>query len=149
MSLANRFIQARKQKGISQEELALRVGCAQSLVSRIELGRADRTKFLAEFALELGVSADWLGSNDCDQMDVELTGIPVPQSNNAIDTQMLALMIDGINSAIAKTGQTHSTEKVLKLALILLRMYESSGEIPDFLSYVMAMELQGPPVQTP
>jgi transcriptional regulator with XRE-family HTH domain len=68
MNLATRFSQARKQKGLSQSELAARVGCAQSLVAKIERGGADRSKYMTEFAMELDVSPQWLATGKTDHV---------------------------------------------------------------------------------
>jgi transcriptional regulator with XRE-family HTH domain len=49
---------ARALKGISQPELARRVGTTQQTIDKIEQGKVKRSSFLAAIALELGVSLD-------------------------------------------------------------------------------------------
>ena len=51
-------------KGLSQNELAVRSGCAQSMVSKIESGKVERSKYLLDLARELDVSASYLNSNE-------------------------------------------------------------------------------------
>jgi transcriptional regulator with XRE-family HTH domain len=46
---------ARAIKGISQPELARRVGTSQQTIDKIETGKVQRSSFLAAIALELGV----------------------------------------------------------------------------------------------
>jgi DNA-binding XRE family transcriptional regulator len=47
---------ARKRKHLTQFDLAQRVGCSESLIAKIETGRADADMSLAEdIALELGI----------------------------------------------------------------------------------------------
>jgi transcriptional regulator with XRE-family HTH domain len=49
---------ARAIKGISQPELARRVGTSQQTIDKIETGKVQRSSFLAAIALELGVPLD-------------------------------------------------------------------------------------------
>src|SRR6516164_5516753 len=49
---------ARAIKGISQPELARRVGTSQQTIDKIENGKVQRSSFLASIALELGVPLD-------------------------------------------------------------------------------------------
>jgi transcriptional regulator with XRE-family HTH domain len=49
---------ARALKGISQPELARRVGATQQTIDKIEQGKVKRSSFMAAIALELGVSLD-------------------------------------------------------------------------------------------
>src|SRR5215472_547513 len=49
---------ARALKGISQPELARRVGTTQQTIDKIEQGKVRRSSFLAAIALELGVPLD-------------------------------------------------------------------------------------------
>ena len=61
MKLNEKIFQCRKKSGLSQEELAERIGVSRQAVSKWELGTAlpelDKLKLLAK---EFGVSADWL-----------------------------------------------------------------------------------------
>ena len=55
--VALRFREYRNQKGLSQSQLARRVGCSTELVSRIERGRClPSVKSLVSFARALAVS---------------------------------------------------------------------------------------------
>jgi transcriptional regulator with XRE-family HTH domain len=49
---------ARAIKGISQPELARRVGTSQQTIDKIETGKVQRSSFLAAIALELGIPLD-------------------------------------------------------------------------------------------
>jgi transcriptional regulator with XRE-family HTH domain len=54
-SIAAIVKKARAIKGISQPELARRVGTSQQTIDKIETGKVQRSSFLAAIALELGV----------------------------------------------------------------------------------------------
>lgn len=61
--LGERLKWARERAGLSQSELARRVGIKQQSVNAIEKGdKAKRTSYVAELAKELGVNAEWLAS---------------------------------------------------------------------------------------
>ena len=67
MKLNEKIFQCRKQSGLSQEELAERVGVSRQAVSKWELGTAlpelDKLKLLAK---TFGVSTDWLLDDEQD-----------------------------------------------------------------------------------
>jgi transcriptional regulator with XRE-family HTH domain len=57
-SIAAIVKRARAIKGISQPELARRVGTSQQTIDKIENGKVQRSSFMAAIALELGVPLD-------------------------------------------------------------------------------------------
>ena len=59
--MKTRLKELRKQKGLTQEGLARKIGCSQNLISRTELGSAAPTAdILVECAHFFGVSIDYL-----------------------------------------------------------------------------------------
>lgn len=48
------------RSGLSQAELAARAGCSQGAINKILLGKSEKTRFLADIARVLGISADAL-----------------------------------------------------------------------------------------
>lgn len=62
MELRDRLIKARKSAGLSQEELAYRVGCTQGAISKIERGDQKTTHLLIKIAEICKVNANWLDS---------------------------------------------------------------------------------------
>lgn len=68
MKLNEKLFQCRKRCGLSQEELAERLGVSRQAVSKWELGTAlpelDKLRLLAK---EFGVSADWLLDDTLDE----------------------------------------------------------------------------------
>lgn len=59
--IGRRLAVARKNAGLSQDELALRLRSDQSLISNWELGRRSlNVNWLVRFAEELGVDPTWL-----------------------------------------------------------------------------------------
>jgi len=59
-TLAQRLKFARERSGLSQSELARRVGVAPQSIQAIEAGKVRRTRVLKKIAGELDVSAEWL-----------------------------------------------------------------------------------------
>jgi transcriptional regulator with XRE-family HTH domain len=57
-SIAAIVKRARAAKGISQPELARRVGTSQQTIDKIENGKVQRSSYMAAIALELGVPLD-------------------------------------------------------------------------------------------
>lgn len=61
ISLGNRIREARKQAGLTQEELAERIGVSRTAISRFELGEIEPSlRNLSALAESLNVSADRL-----------------------------------------------------------------------------------------
>lgn len=60
MTIGQRLKQVRKERGLTQVELAARTGVKQSTLSDLELGKSAGTTSLAVVANVLGVSALWL-----------------------------------------------------------------------------------------
>lgn len=57
MALAQNLRSARETAGLSQAELAKRVGVRQTLISQLELGQTRTTKFIYRIAQALGTKA--------------------------------------------------------------------------------------------
>jgi len=60
MNVGERVRQARKEKGMTQGELASKVGIRQPTLSELEKGDSNSTGHIAKLAAALGVSALWL-----------------------------------------------------------------------------------------
>lgn len=58
--LQDRLKQARTQAGLTQAELAKKVGISQPTYSELESGRSDGTKYILRIAAELDVNPFWL-----------------------------------------------------------------------------------------
>lgn len=64
MTFAERFIKARHHAQLSQTELALRLGCTQGLISKIERGDQNETALIVKMANLCKVNPFWLDSGD-------------------------------------------------------------------------------------
>lgn len=60
MTLGQRLRQARKAAGLTQQELATRVGVQQQLISNIERDRQKETAYIVQLALACNVRPEWL-----------------------------------------------------------------------------------------
>lgn len=78
MALGHRVKLAREQKGLSQAQLAEKVGMSQSAVHLLEKRDSDSSKFLYELSIALDVSTEWLK-----------TGYPSIKQNIAINNVSL------------------------------------------------------------
>lgn len=114
MSLGDRFIAARKHARLSQQELALRLGCSQGLISKIERGDQNETSLIVKVAQICGVNSFWLDSGD-GEMVIEY----LPQTNQ--QKQVLIAMqkmrpydedaMVKISNSLAEPTQGNGTEK--------------------------------------
>ena len=74
MSIGKRILSTRTELNISQEELALRVGCSQDLISKLETGKRNKTSLILKFAKVLSVHPAWLETGESKTNDLyELT----------------------------------------------------------------------------
>jgi transcriptional regulator with XRE-family HTH domain len=70
MSFGSRLLQARKKKGISQEELATHLGTKGPAIGRYERDEMKPSIDVAtKMAKVLGVSLDWLVGNTDEELD--------------------------------------------------------------------------------
>lgn len=91
MSIGERVREARKEAGITQQQLADKVGVSQPALSELENGDSYGTTRLAAIASVLGVSALWLetgrGQKRQDGMGLsqqpsEQVDLPIPSPSN-------------------------------------------------------------------
>lgn len=59
-TMAERLRSARERSGISQSELARRVGVAPQSIQAIEAGKVRHSRAMGEIAVALDVAVDWL-----------------------------------------------------------------------------------------
>ncbi|MFC4275543.1 helix-turn-helix domain-containing protein [Achromobacter aloeverae] len=64
----NRLKKIRLEKGLSQEALARKVGCHQTLIGQMEKDKNEGSRYLVKIANVLGVSAEWLESGRGEMM---------------------------------------------------------------------------------
>jgi transcriptional regulator with XRE-family HTH domain len=64
MSLGKQIKRWREERGMSQDDLALRVGVTQPTIAALESGKSRGTKHISKFARALGVSVDALESEE-------------------------------------------------------------------------------------
>lgn len=86
MKLSERVKAARNYAELSQEELALAVGCTQGLISKIERGDQEETALIVKIARACNVNADWL---EDETGPMEKNFYPAPDS---IEQKVLAVM---------------------------------------------------------
>lgn len=70
-SLGDRVKKARKHAGLTQVQLAKKVGTSQGAISDIENGRNKESSSLFDIAKVTGVSADWLINSHGEMLDID------------------------------------------------------------------------------
>lgn len=86
MNLSERMKAARKIAGLTQTELADKVGIAQTAISQLESGKTHRSTYLSQIARACGVSAYWLETGQGEQM---LSSSELIQYKNYLDRSEL------------------------------------------------------------
>lgn len=86
MKLSERVKTARLYAKLSQEELALAVGCTQGLISKIERGDQEETSLVVKIARTCNVNPDWL-EDETGPMEKNLSAKP-----DSIEQKVLAVM---------------------------------------------------------
>jgi len=84
MYIGKRVNQARKRAGLTQKELAEKVGIRQSTLSELEQGKSRSTTHLASIARACGVSVQYL-EGLTDQPDSEGEGLPDASLSRSVD----------------------------------------------------------------
>lgn len=96
-TIGDRLRKARKAKGLSQYELAYRLGLPRAQIAQIELGRSQMPREIKKIARELGVSPAWLLFGDEKYDRVTKEGMDLALAWEELDDQMkeaIRLMID-------------------------------------------------------
>jgi len=75
MSIGSRIREARKARGISQKELADKIGIRQPSLSQLETGESQGTTYLARIASVLGVNPLWLETGKGARDAIELNSV--------------------------------------------------------------------------
>lgn len=77
-TLAERVSALLQEKGLSQQDLASRVGVSQTSIAKITSGQTKRSKYLHEIARFLNVSEEWLIFGGVRQNSTSSALFPIP-----------------------------------------------------------------------
>ena len=98
MEFNEKLQQLRKQKGLTQEELAEKLGVSTQMISNLELGKkAIRPENLARVCDVLGLSADFVLTGTNTKTAVDAVAEKLTQLT-AEELQMVSDMIDYMNN---------------------------------------------------
>ena len=141
-----RLSQARTKAGLSQSDLAERVGMKQTGVASIEAGEVARPRKLREIARALNVKQSWLLEEEGDENDTDqVAALPAAQrgitevdvrvgaGGGGIPVEHYEIDIDG-NSALTEGVRgdwllpDHVTREVMRAAPNHLRIFEVIGD---------------------
>ncbi|OPA84306.1 hypothetical protein BFW86_24495 [Pseudomonas fluorescens] len=114
MNLSERIKAARKHAGLTQQQLAQLVGVAQTAISQLESGKAQRSTYIAEIAYACEVSSKWLALGEGEMkpakgpLEIDLEETPPSTPNSAL----LGFLSSSI-SPIAVVNDGNENEAVL------------------------------------
>lgn len=114
MNFSERLKISRKYAKLSQEELALRTGCSQGVISKIERGDQEESTLVVKFALACQVNPIWLDSGDG---EMEQTYVPLTQKIQT-HLQVLQLLPD------------YAQEEVIRDAIKTAELIEKAQATP-------------------
>ena len=117
-TFAERLADSRQAKGISQSELARRIGVKPQSVQALESGEARATKFIVEIANELGVRPAWL-KDGRGPREPDIT--PAEAELLLIDQSLMFQIIEGILQLIQDEGLDPTPTDVAKLVMASYR----------------------------
>lgn len=133
MNIGERMRLERRKKKWSQEELARRVGVTQGLISQMENGTNDTSKYLTAIARALEVSPDWLESGKGDPRRREVN-VPISLHYPPLIEDALAVIPDpdGSDMVLVVFRDVNGSQVTLKLrdtaARNLARMLAEQGK---------------------
>lgn len=105
MKLSDRLKKARKYAKLSQEELALAVGCSQGAVSKIERGDQEESALVVKFALACGVNPVWLDTGNGEMEATELNLSPQMQAHIKVLQQLPDYALEEVIRDAIKTSE--------------------------------------------
>jgi transcriptional regulator with XRE-family HTH domain len=116
MDIGERIRVERRKRKWSQEELARKAGVTQGLISQIENGTNDSSKYLTGIARALDVSADWLESGRGESKRREVN-VPMSLHYPPMIEDTLAVIPDpdGSDMVLVVFRDINGTQVTLKL----------------------------------
>lgn len=133
MNIGERIRLERTKKKWSQDKLAHRVGVTQGLISQMENGTNDTSKYLTAIARALDVSPDWLESGKGDPRRREVN-VPMSLHYPPVIEDTLAVVPDpeGSDKVLVVFRDVNGSQVTLKLldtaARTLARMLAEQGK---------------------
>ncbi len=152
-SLAAALSARRVELGLSQTEVAARMGTSQSAVARLESGQADlRLSTLERYAAALGQRLDWnlsLISVEAERGHMS-TGGPWDE-HPSLDAQLLERRVVRIWGALDDASVARACAELMALdatgdEAVLLYVGSSGGPLHSAMSIIDTMDLLGVPV---
>ncbi|SHO56801.1 helix-turn-helix transcriptional regulator [Vibrio quintilis] len=131
-TMAERFLWALEQKGISQRELARRLDTNPVFLSKLGTGKSKKTRMVVDIALALDVTPEWLEYGiENNRVQIELTA----EERQAASQTFMAKVAGKISAASLSTDEIH--KKTGLSASVINRMMTGQHE----LSLVEALQL--------
>lgn len=125
-TLSNRLIEARTERGWSQQMLADKAGVSQSLIGNLESGVQRGSTKLTKIADALGVSAHWLA----DGKGPKPAGAP-PEPKTLINMAFLWRCQQTGEAWARSRGMRPSAHDKLQTAVLLYEMFVDQQQAPD------------------
>lgn len=141
MSVGDRLTEIRKKLGLSQAKFADLVGASLSSQKRYEIGERIPDASYLERVRQAGGDVAYL-----------LSGDGAPPSGKKYyslrdknpDWELLARVLDGIETEISQSGMTISSEKKSRTVVMLYRAFRASGVIdPQMIKEALCLAADG------
>lgn len=136
MTVGERLAQARRERKLTQPQLAKLAGVRQPTISDLERGRSHGSKHVATLAAALGVSALWLERGQGPKhASPPLRAVP---DQHVLNTQ---LMLACMRAAGAYRQQYRSTLDDEDVVILACRLYEQHRLTPETTAATMLSHL--------
>lgn len=105
MKFSERLKLARKHAKLSQEELALIVGCSQGAISKIERGDQEESTLVVKFAVACGINPVWLDTGDGEMIASQVNLSPQMQTHLRVLQQLPDYALEEVIRDAIKTAE--------------------------------------------
>lgn len=136
-TLANRFLLARESKGLTQKQLAEKVGVSQASVFKIEDGQTLKPRDIYDFAKVLGVSVEWLKSGHLENYQEFVTNAH-DESELIENENIISIpLISDLNDINSEGYVTKSDKQVVQFSKSTLALFHKCSDVKSLFCIIL------------